>query len=150
MPFEDIDRRQSLGFHGHRTQLALFAALERRLGASAMSAMQYLALRNLMGAGPISQSELGQRLFITGATTVRLVDRLVRDGWVVREAHPEDGRVKLLVPTQKAKQSWQDIKGVADEVLAEAYRGIVPADIEQVKLVLARVRQNLGEDSDGA
>ena len=146
MPFEDFGREESLGFHGYRTQLALFGALERRLGGARMSAMQYLALRNLVGADPISQSELGQRLFITGATTVRLVDRLVRDGWVVREAHPADGRVKLLVPTQKAKQVWQDIKDIGDEVLEGAYQGIEPAEIEQVKLVLARVRQNLGAD----
>ena len=111
-----------------------------------MSAMQYLALRNLMGADPMSQSELGQRLSIRGATTVRLVDRLVRDGWAVREPDPADGRVKLLVPTQKAKQSWPDIKDFAHEILEEAYQGIEPAEIEQVKLVLARVRQNLHAD----
>lgn len=146
MSFEDCSREQSLGFHGFRTQLALFDAIERRLSGARMSAMQYLALRNLMGADPISQSELGQRLSIRGATTVRLVDRLVRDGWVVREADPADGRAKLLVPTQKAKELWQDIKDIADETLEKAYQGIAPAEIEQVKLVLARVRQNLGED----
>ena len=141
-----LSREESLGFHGHRTQLAFFAALESKLDGINMSPMEYIALGHLLTDRPATQTELAEYLSIKGATSVRLVDRLVRDGWVVREPDPDDGRSKLLVPTEEARARWSEIRGFAADVLSDAYRGIDDGDIERVKQVLAQVRRNLGTE----
>jgi MarR family transcriptional regulator for hemolysin len=91
----------------------------------------------------LSQSELVDRLSITKATGVRLIDRMERDGWVKRQPDQGDARVKRVVPTEKAVQAWDKVSTAGREVLEQAYRGVHPAEIETVKRVLERVRKNL-------
>jgi DNA-binding MarR family transcriptional regulator len=67
-----------------------------------------------------------------------------RDGWVVRRNDPEDGRVKRVVPTEKAAEVWESISRAGRALLEQAYRGVHPAELETVKRVLERVRRNLG------
>lgn len=139
-----LRREDSIGFHRSLTQKAIFAALERRLKSTGMSPVQFIALGHLMSSEPMNQSSLADDLSITGATAVRLVDRMVRDGLVTRQPDSKDGRVKWLVPTSEAMDLWEKIGHVGPEVLEEAYRGIDPEELETVKRVLARVRSNLG------
>jgi MarR family transcriptional regulator for hemolysin len=139
-----LDPYESLGFHCNLTLKAFVAVLERKIEGTGVSPAQFMALAHLTALGPLSQSELADRLSISAATAVRLVDRMVRDGWVVRENHPEDGRIRRVVPTDQAAKAWEDVSRAGRELLNEAYRGVHPAEIEMVKRVLERVRKNLG------
>lgn len=140
-----LDPNESLGFHCNLTVKAFLGAWEGRLKGTGVSPAQLVALAQLIGSGPLSQSELVKRLSITPATGVRLVDRMERDGWVVRQADPKDGRVKLVAPTKQAIAVWEKISQTGRKVLDRAYRGISPAEIDTVKRVLEHVRRNLGE-----
>jgi MarR family transcriptional regulator, transcriptional regulator for hemolysin len=134
---------QSLGFHCSLTVKTFMGALERKLKALGITRAQFLALEHLFSAGPLSQAELTDRLSITSATCVRLIDRLERDGWVMRHADPKDGRVKRVVPSKRITKEWPKISRAGRDVLSQAYRGIDPAEIESVKRVLSRIRENL-------
>jgi MarR family transcriptional regulator for hemolysin len=133
-----------LGFHCNLTLKAFIAALEIKLEGTGVSPVQHIALAHLTALGPLSQAELADRLSITPATAVRLVDRMERDGWVVRQSDPNDGRVKRVMMTEKAAEVWESISRAARELLDQAYQGVHPAEIETVKRVLERVRRNLG------
>ncbi len=139
-----LDPYESLGFHCGLTFKAFISSVERGLKGTGVSPAQFLALAHLMALGPLSQTELVERLSITKATGVRLVDRMERDGWVVRQPDPADGRIKRVVATQKAVEVWGEVSKTGREVLERAYRGVHPAEIETVKRVLGRVRKNLG------
>jgi MarR family transcriptional regulator for hemolysin len=108
-----------------------------------VSQAQFLALAHLTALGALSLSELADRLSITPATAVRLVDRMERDGWVIRRADSDDGRVKRLVPTEKAARAWEEVSQAGRALLDQAYRGVHPSEIETVKRVLEHVRRNL-------
>jgi len=138
-----LDPHESLGFHCGLTFKSFISSVEAKLKGTGVSPAQFLALAHLVALGPLSQSELVDRLSITKATGVRLVDRMVRDGWVVRRADASDGRVKRVVPTEQALKVWDRISQGGREVLDQAYRGIHPSEIETVKRVLERVRRNL-------
>jgi MarR family transcriptional regulator for hemolysin len=139
-----LDPYESLGFHCNLTLKAFLAALEDRLKGTGVSPAQFMALAHLAALGALSQSSLSSLLSITPATTVRLVDRMERDGWVTRQPDESDGRVNLVAPTVKATKVWEEISQTARAMLDQAYRGIHPAEIETVKRVLERVRRNLG------
>jgi MarR family transcriptional regulator for hemolysin len=97
----------------------------------------------LIASGPLSQAELVGRLFITRATGVRLVDRMERDGWVVRHRDESDERVKRVVPTHRAGEVWERISGAGRTVVDQAYRGIGPEEVETAKRIMEKVRGNL-------
>ncbi len=139
-----FDPYESLGFHCGLTLKAFVASLEGRLKGTGVSPAQFVALAHLIALGPLTQTELVERLSITKATGVRLIDRMERDGWLVRKPDPADGRVKRLVLTQKATQVWEKVSQAGRALLEQAYRGVHPAEIETVKRVLERVRRNLG------
>ncbi|HEY1383355.1 MAG TPA: MarR family transcriptional regulator [Dongiaceae bacterium] len=46
--------------------------------------------------GGLTMSEVSRRMMVSNGATTSLVDRLVEDGLVKREAHPEDRRTTLL------------------------------------------------------
>jgi MarR family transcriptional regulator for hemolysin len=138
------DPYESLGFHGALTGRAFLGALGKKLKGTGVSPVQFLALGQLITLGPMTQSQLARILSFTHVTGVRLADRMERDGWVTRKTHPEDGRAKRLVPTEKATEIWAKVSHFGRELLNEAYQGIHPSEIETVKRVLERVRRNLG------
>ena len=134
---------ESLGYHCNLTVKAFVSAVEKELKGSGVSPAQYVALAQLIAAGPLSQAELVGRLSITRATGVRLVDRMERDGWVVRHRDRSDERVKLVVPTPRAAEVWEGISGAGRTVVDRAYQGIGPEEVETAKRIMERVRDNL-------
>ena len=139
-----FDPYESLCFHCNLTLKAFVSGLEGKLKGTGVSQAQFRALAHLVALGPLSQSELADRLSITAATAVRLVDRMERDGWVIRKADLEDGRVKRIELTDEATMAWGKVSNAGRELLAEAYKGIPKEEIEAVKSVLEQVRRNLG------
>ncbi|MCI5223338.1 MAG: MarR family transcriptional regulator [Candidatus Electrothrix sp. AR4] len=138
-----LDPYESIGFHCNITLKVFLSALGDKLKGTGISPSQFLALANLTAFGPLSQSELAERLSITGATTARLIDRLERDEWVRRERDPDDQRIKMVIPTDKAAGIWEEISQTGREVLNQAYQGISPEELETVKRVLKHIRKNL-------
>jgi MarR family transcriptional regulator for hemolysin len=138
-----LDPYESLGFLCALTLRSFTAALEKRLSGSNVSSAQFVALAHLTALGPLAQRDLAERLAITPATAVRLVNRLERDGWVTRQDDPEDKRVNLVAATDKAEEIWQSISESGRSLLEQAYRGVHPAELETTKGVLAQVRRNL-------
>lgn len=139
-----FDPRDSLGFHCNLTVKAFLAAWN--LKGTGVSRAQLMAIAQLVALGPLSQSELAGLLSITRATGVRLIDRMERDGWVIRQPDLKDGRIKLVSLTEKTVAVWKKISGTGKKVMNKAYRGVPPADIETVKRVLEQVRRNLKEN----
>ena len=133
----------SMGFHCSITFKAFIGAIEKRLRGTGVSPSQFLALAHLVALGPQSQTELAERLSISKATGVRLIDRMERDGWVVRKEDPLDGRIKRVIPTHRAIEIWETVSRAGREVLDQAYRGVDVGEIETVKRVLEHMRNNL-------
>ena len=138
-----LDPNDSLGFLCNLTVKAFVGSLEERLKGTGVSPSQHRALAHLIALGPLTVTELVKRLGISTATGVRLVDRMERDGWVTREADAEDSRRKRLVPTPKAYEVWEVISVAGQKMLEDAYQGISAQELETVKGVLERVRNNL-------
>lgn len=140
-----LDPYESIGFHCDITLKAFLGTLGKKLKGTGISPSQFRAMVNLTTLGPLSQSELADRLSITGATTARLVDRMERDEWVRRERDPKDQRVKIVVPTEKVAGIWEEISQTGREVLEQAYQGVSPEELETVKRVLKHIRENLNK-----
>jgi MarR family transcriptional regulator, transcriptional regulator for hemolysin len=90
----------------------------------------------------LRQIELADMLDVEPITLSRIVDRLEEAGLVERLADPSDRRAWRLHITAQARPLVEKLHAIADEMIAEAFAGIEPSDIEITRKVLGRVREN--------
>jgi MarR family transcriptional regulator for hemolysin len=117
----------------HNTSRAWRQALDRRLKFLGVSQASWMTIAVAAKArGPLSQSELADRLAVEGATMVAMIDRLVKAGLVIREPSTTDRRVKRIVLTEAGNLLY-------GKVLAEAaaFRKELLADLDPKKLLIA-------------
>jgi MarR family transcriptional regulator for hemolysin len=98
----------------------------------------YLALE-----GDLSQTELAERMAIEGPTLAGILDRMERDGWIRRHDCPADRRKKIIRPASQAEPAWSKIVRCARRMRERAAAGLSPEEIETLRGLLSRVRQNL-------
>src|SRR3954452_6867337 len=82
------------------------------------------ALEHLEADGPLTQRELGDRLFLSSAGVTVLVDRLERSGWVTRGPHPSDRRAVGLDRNGDAVAEWPEPLAAYHATVAAAARNI--------------------------
>jgi MarR family transcriptional regulator, transcriptional regulator for hemolysin len=98
----------------HSTSRAWRQAVDRRLKHLGLSQASWMTIAVAAKAGsPLSQTELAERLGVEGATMVAMVDRLVKAGFVVRQASETDRRIKRVLLTQAGDQLYESVKTVA-------------------------------------
>ncbi len=79
-----------------KTADAVFERIGRLLRPLNVSAAGGLVLGILRDHGPISPSELSERLIVTRATVTGLIDSLERNGFARRSPNPDDRRGLLV------------------------------------------------------
>ncbi|WP_341633680.1 MarR family winged helix-turn-helix transcriptional regulator [Sphingomonas agri] len=133
---------ETLPFEIGETAHALRKAFDRRAVGLGVTRAQWKVLFRLTRQPGLRQIELADMLDIEPITLSRIVDRLEDGGLVERVADPADRRVWRLHVTARAQPLVEKLRGVADEMIAEAFAGIDPKEIEITRQVLARAREN--------
>ena len=133
---------QTLPFEIGETAHALRKAFDRRAVGMGVTRAQWKVLFRVERVPGLRQIELADLLDIEPITLSRIVDRLEEAGLVERVADPADRRAWRLHVTAKAQPLIGKLHAVADEMIAEAFAGIDPANIAITREVLARVREN--------
>jgi MarR family transcriptional regulator for hemolysin len=117
----------------HSTSRAWRQAVDRRLKYLGVSQAGWMTIAIAAKAStPLSQSELGDRLGVEGATMVAMVDRLVKAGLVTRQACATDRRIKRVVLTAAGSAIYEKVKAEA-----EALRKQLLAKVDSKKLLVA-------------
>ncbi|GAB7052901.1 MarR family winged helix-turn-helix transcriptional regulator [Catenuloplanes indicus] len=86
-----------------QSHLTLHHAVARRLKINSIDAE---AIAHLIADEPLTQEVLRARLLISKSAMTALVDRLVRDDFLVRHANPADRRSTLLTVSPRARHGW--------------------------------------------
>jgi len=133
---------ETLPFEIAETGHALRKAFDRRAVGMGVTRAQWKVLFRLERQPALRQIELADMLDIEPITLSRIVDRLEEAGLVERKADPADRRAWRLHVTAKAQPLIAKLRAVADEMIAEAFAGIDPKEIEITRAVLGRVREN--------
>ena len=133
---------ETLPFEIGETAHALRKAFDRRAVGLGVTRAQWKVLFRLTRQPGLRQIELADMLDIEPITLSRIVDRLEDGGLVERVADPADRRVWRLHVPARAQPLVEKLRGVADEMIAEAFAGIDPKEIEITRQVLARAREN--------
>lgn len=111
-PAADL-HRQAADFHAAVSELVrVYQFRDRdRICCHDVSVTQCYALEVLVGRGALRSQALAAALHLDKSTTTRVVDALVRKGYVERLPDPDDARAVLLRITRKGRQLHQRIDG---------------------------------------
>ena len=134
---------EDLPFEIGETAHALRKAFDRRASALGVTRAQWKVLFRLTRSPGLRQVELADILDIEPITLTRILDRLEEAGLVERQRDPEDRRAWRLQVTDKAKPLVERLKLLRSELVGEAFADIDRSELDQVRGVLARVRENV-------
>ncbi len=125
----------------HNTSRAWRQALDRRLKHLGVSQASWMTIAVAAKAiGPLSQSELADRLGVEGATMVAMVDRLVKAGLVVREPSTTDRRVKRVVLTEAGNLLYDKVRAEAGAFRTELLANVDPQHLRVATELLERLQ----------
>lgn len=109
------------------------AAQARHMG---VPQIELSALEHLEAVGGLTPGELGHRLGLTSGGVTALTGRLIEAGYVTRERHPDDGRMRLLAVTRAGTERLREHMEPVLEPLDETLGRLSVAEAELVTQVL--------------
>lgn len=132
-----------------RAQQLLLARVDAALKPFSLSFARYEMLRLLAfsRSGRLPLSSVVARLQVHATTVTSTAERLVRDGLIVREPHPYDGRAALLALTDAGRELVERATSALNaDVFADP--GVSKEDATELVAIVARMRKAAGDFSD--
>lgn len=134
------------------TREALSGVFDAQLfGPFGITDQQFNVLRILRGGPPegYTLAELKRRLLHRNADAVRLVERMVRAGWVERMPHPEDRRASLVRLTEEGVALHRRLERPHQD-LCNWIEGLLPGDdLRRLTAGLEALREGFRTREDG-
>lgn len=107
-----------------------------------ISVTQCHALEAVILRGPLRSQALAEALRLDKSTTTRVVDALMRKGYVTRTADPDDARAVLLAATDSGRALHARIDADLVAQQAEALLGLTPEQRQAAIEVVRRLAQS--------
>ncbi|TJY64705.1 MarR family transcriptional regulator [Sinimarinibacterium sp. CAU 1509] len=115
----------------------------RRAQAHGLTQAQWSALAQLHREPGMTQTTLAERLEVHPVTVTQLLERLVKAGWVRREAHEQDRRAMRVYLDTKAEPLIAELTRLGTETRERALAGITPQQRQQLEALLSQIKSNL-------
>ncbi|SMD46421.1 DNA-binding transcriptional regulator, MarR family [Aquiflexum balticum DSM 16537] len=120
-----------------------YAQQKFKLGDFDITVDQWLILKNLSENDLLSQTELAQMVFKDQPTLTRIIDILVKKGFVQRVPHPLDRRSFQLLLTNEGKSKVEELKPQIASIREKAWENLDKSDFEEFKRILNTIYNNL-------
>jgi DNA-binding MarR family transcriptional regulator len=131
-----------------RTADMLFDRIGRLLRPLNVSAAGGLALGILRDRGPLSPSELSERLIVTRATVTGVIDSLERRGFVRRSANPVDRRSLLVEITPAGLGVLHELRTIVHRSEKAWLSGLSDRELRGYIALLHRIQESLAAADD--
>ncbi len=130
----------------YETAAAWRNLLDKRLKPLGLSQAKWRALLLLsITNAPLTQIQLAKKLGLEAPTVVGLIDRLTKEGWVIRQDATHDRRVKVICLTEKATLTIGQIQNTADELSQELLAPLSKAELEVCIATLQKIKKTAEE-----
>ena len=128
-----------------RASAQLARAGNRLAGALGLTQQQWVLLASIARGGPegLPLSALGRNLLVTKANITGMVDRLERDGYVTREAHPTDRRVTRARLTAKGRRFLTQVAPLQEKWGERAFAAFSVREKESLLSLIDRCIQSV-------
>jgi DNA-binding MarR family transcriptional regulator len=109
------------------------------LSAHGTTLAQYDVLITLCHGDGITQQELAERLLVTKANVVGLIDRVSAAGWVERRPDPEDRRVNRLYLTDAGRKLAGEAQPGQYALVKKIFGRLTEAELRQMHALVGRL-----------
>jgi MarR family transcriptional regulator for hemolysin len=142
---ETMEERFSAALHA--TARIWRQALDKRLKHLGIGQSGWMTIAMVAkSAEPLSQRALADQVGVEGPSMVSMLDRLERDGFLLRSPSPLDRRVKLVGLTDTGRQVYEEVRREAIAVRGSLLDGIEPAALAAATGVLETLRARIEGD----
>jgi len=133
-----------------RTADLIFDQIGRLLRPLNVSAAGGLVLGILHDHGPMTPSDLGERLIVTRATVTGVLDSLEQRGFVRRSANPVDRRSLVVAITPAGLTVVQELRTIVHRHEKAWLSGLSDQELRGYIEQLHRIQDSLASASEGA
>ncbi|WP_316770007.1 MarR family transcriptional regulator [Pedobacter frigiditerrae] len=108
---------------------------------------QWLILKSVAENPTITQKDISKIVFKDNASITRIIQLLIKQGFLTREIHPSDRRRVNLTLTKTGKKITIDVNEIALQNRAAALKGIDEESIKLMRDLLQKVIENCNNGS---
>lgn len=137
------DPYETVGFALKQAQHALRVRLDAELREIGLTMPQYAVLACLQGKPGASNATLARTAFVTPQTMQAILVALERNGFIVRTAHPEHGRVLKTELTASGRGILDRASGIVADTEFRIRTAVAPLDPRIVTATLLRIAEAL-------
>ena len=133
-----------------RVTLLMTSALKKSMAAAGVGRVRpsYLGvLWSLWREDGIPLVELGRRAGLEPSTMTGLIDRMERDGLVVRSANPNDRRAQHIHLSESGYDLREPVTSVVDRTLSNVLDGVSAEELTHTIGVLRQILENARRES---
>lgn len=141
----DFDLNKCINFISANTVKKISESFERWLSDD-LTRIQWIALYFISTTERLSQRDLSKLMQINDSSALRLVDRLERDGLVLRQRNPKDRRVVALVLSEKGKKLSEKVMPIGSLFSDQMTKGISDEELEIFQRVQQKMHDNIIND----
>jgi MarR family transcriptional regulator, transcriptional regulator for hemolysin len=143
-----LKREDSAGYLTNQAARLFVRELERQLTPHGLSPAYMPILFALSEEGPLTPTTLAIRAAVEQPTMTATLNRMLRDGLITREPHPDDRRSTLIALTPAAEAKLPAVEKVSRATNQLALAELEPAEREQLLSLLRRVLHTLEVRAD--
>ncbi|WP_051569379.1 MarR family winged helix-turn-helix transcriptional regulator [Alkaliphilus transvaalensis] len=94
---------------------------EKRIKAKGFTSSRCYALMTILEKEKITMNDLSERIGLNTSTMTRIINNLVRDGYVERDSDQQDRRIVIVKLTESGKEAARELK----EDINDFYKKII-------------------------
>jgi len=141
--------REPLGLHLTRVSRTVSRAFDDALAEAGGSLPVWLVLISLKGGQLASQRELADAVGVQGATLSHHLNAMESAGLVTRHRDPRNRRLHVVELTPDGDALFARLREVAFAFDQRLRAGLSGPDVDQLGMLLDRLRENVSEKASG-
>lgn len=95
--------------------------------------------------GGMTLGELSQRMMVSNGNVTGLVDRLVSEGLIARQAARQDRRVQIVKLTAKGRRAFDAMARANGDWISDIFADLTEDDVEALMRLLAKTKISAGK-----
>ena len=126
----------------HKVKRRLDSALSG-MGINAFQCRVLHYIRVHYRDGPVFQRDVENSFGLSRSTATGILQHFEREGIICRESVQEDGRLKSLVPTEKAERLDGEVYACLQQIEQAMTRGLSPGQLQMFMETMSQMSDNL-------
>ncbi|WP_336959451.1 MarR family transcriptional regulator [Chryseobacterium contaminans] len=103
---------------------------------------QWLIIKAILENPGITQNEIGDLVFKDNASVTRIIDLMVKSGYITRNVHPDDRRKTNLEVTDSGKKVIKEVQDIVENNREVALKGVSKDELEMMYSALLKISEN--------